>query len=122
VRHDGALLLARALWRMLDGDAGAGGLTQRFSESRYARLHAGAHVERPNVQSLGMRQWPRCRQKRRFRYVSHIHIIARLATVAVHGEWPTVQDAAAKDRDDARLAMRILPWPVDVRVAHDGGI
>ena len=53
------------------------------------------------------------------RYVANVHVIADLGSISEDRRHLTARHLFQKDRDDARLAVWILAWPVDVSVADD---
>src|SRR5690348_960506 len=107
---------------MLDGNVTARDATQHARQLRHTRLDAGADVEGPRIQSLGPRQRMRRGEEAALGDVANEHIVARLRTVSEDGERPPIENAAAEDGDDSRLAMRILPRTVDIREAHRGSV
>jgi len=58
------------------------------------------------------------RGDRRSRDISHVHVVAGLEPVAEDARLLAACERAEEDRDDARLAVRILPRPVHVAVAE----
>ncbi len=73
-------------------------------------LVPGADVEHAAVLS--------CRGQRRARHVAGIDVVARLPAVAEDAWRPALGQRAEEDRDHARLAVRVLPRPVDVAVTQ----
>ena len=58
------------------------------------------------------------RGQRRARHVADVDVVARLPAVAEDARRPAFGQRAEEDRDHARLAVRVLPRPVDVAVAQ----
>ena len=54
-------------------------------------------------------------------YVAHIDPITRLPSVSKDARPAPFDEGTAEDRDDARLAVHVLAWPVDVAVPERHG-
>src|SRR5690349_24101017 len=84
--------------------------------------HAGANartdVESARIHSALLRQWLGCRQKNRAGYVTDVDVVARLQPVTENRQRSVVENAAAENRDDTGLAVRVLAWSVDVAESH----
>src|SRR4029079_13286152 len=82
--------------------AAAALLLQDRDQVEHARLASGADVDRAaDVAPVGG-------GKVRPHEVADVHVIARVAPVAVDGRAAAVHQLAAEDRDDAGLAERVL--------------
>jgi hypothetical protein len=88
------------------GSAQDGG-AERVGDGQDRRLAARRHVERSGRRRASGRE-------EGGHGVVHVHVVARLAAVAEHGDRLAGGDGALEERDDARLAVRILARPVDV--------
>src|SRR5262249_49863691 len=106
-----ALLLARLGGAVMDLARAAGNVLQPRGQPVPVGLDAGADVDRPP------RVGPE-REQAHARDVAHVDVVARLRAVAVHRDRLVPQHAAAEDRDDPGLAVRVLARPVHVRVAE----
>ena len=86
------------------------GAAHRVDELEHRRRPAGRDVEDAAAE--------RRRRQRRAGHVPDVDVVALLRAVAEDRRPPPVRDRAQEDRDDARLAVRVLPRPVDVAVAQ----
>ncbi len=91
---------------------GAADLGQAVDQVDDAHLAAGADV--PQARDPGV-----ARGHERPHDVADVHVVARLQAVAEHRRRLVAHDAAGEDRDDARLAARVLARAVDVAEAQD---
>jgi hypothetical protein len=74
-------------------------------------LKPRASSPRPGKPEIG-------REEVRPYHVTHVYVVPGLLPVAEDQEFLAGQEPLREDRHDTRLAMRILPGPVDVRVAQ----
>src|SRR5205085_10173828 len=88
----------------------AGCALDRGVELVHRRLGAGADVDDPAAPELG-------RREHRLDDVAGVDVVARLAAVAEDRRLAALVQEAHEDRDDARLAVRLLAGPVDVAEA-----
>src|SRR5262249_1171617 len=81
------------------------------SQLIHVGLAPGADVHRPGGVALE-------RPQAHAGHVADVDVVAGLLAVAVHGHGLAAQHPAAEDRHHAGLAMRVLPWTVDVGIAE----
>ena len=87
--------------------------TERLEERDDRRLDSRADVDR----ARDLR--PLERPQRRLGHVADVHVVARLQAVAVDDARLAPEESVREDGDHARLAVRVLPRPVDVGEAED---
>src|SRR5688500_17955918 len=120
--HGGALLLARTRGREMHRHVGTGAALQCLGELDDGCLDTGTDVETASIEASRRGEVLRRRSEVRTSHVLHEHVIAGLRAVAEHGQRLAAQDAVAEDRDDARLAVRVLPRAIHVGVPQGYGV
>jgi hypothetical protein len=91
--------------------AAPGKIAELPEERVHVRLERGPHVY---AQPVAARQ----RLDVRPDHVAHVDVVAGLLAVPIDDGRLPLDEPGAEDRDDARLAVRVLPGTIDVRVAQ----